>query len=74
MSAKKPRYELDLKQEFVKRTEKLTENESRIKGECRDEVHRPFCFNQCFDGVNVFIAFQLKLLVSRRSLLQLTVN
>lgn len=66
------RYELDLKQEFVKRTEKLTENESRIKGECWDEVHHPSCLNQCFK--HVFSVFQSKLLVSKRSQLQLTVN
>lgn len=30
------RYRLELKDEFLKRTEKLTENENRIKGEIFD--------------------------------------
>lgn len=39
------RYELELKEEFIKRTEKLTENENRNKGECSNEVHPPSCFS-----------------------------
>lgn len=66
------RYELDLKEEFVKRTEKLTENESRIKGERWDEVRRPSRFNQPLQ--RALPALQLKRLVSKRSLLPLTAN